>query len=90
MKTLDECKLIARTSDPDWLGEELFRLQERGMTFELTAIREIVLEVLEDKLDRHALSTGGSFGFELDSGQKTALLMEIAEAVADRIAIKEP
>lgn len=27
MKTLEECKLIARTSDLDWLGEEMFRLQ---------------------------------------------------------------
>ena len=41
--TLEEAKLLARTSDPDWLGEELFRLQEllpgddvmRGLRFML-------------------------------------------------------
>lgn len=27
MKTLEEAKIIARSSDPDWVGEELFRLQ---------------------------------------------------------------
>lgn len=29
-KTLAEAKIIARSSDPAWLGEELFRLQEQA------------------------------------------------------------
>ncbi len=29
-KTLEEAVIVARTSDPQWLGEELFRLQEQA------------------------------------------------------------
>jgi hypothetical protein len=49
VKTLAEAKLIARTSDPDWVGEELFRLQERaaaaesGLREAVTAIHGLVL-----------------------------------------------
>lgn len=28
LKTLNEARIIARSSDPEWVGDELFRLQE--------------------------------------------------------------
>lgn len=33
-KTLDEARIVARTSDPEWLGDELFRLQEQAAELE--------------------------------------------------------
>ncbi len=50
MKTIEEARIIARSSDPDWLGEEIFRLQEyavraRGRARVMTAL-EVALDAL--------------------------------------------
>lgn len=47
-KTLDECRIIAHCSDPDWVGEELFRLQEQAaaLEHELATLRASVVDAL--------------------------------------------
>lgn len=47
-RTLAEARLIARTSDPDWLGEELFRLQEQAAALEseLATLRASVVAAM--------------------------------------------
>jgi hypothetical protein len=62
-KTLQEAKIIARSSDPTWLGEELFRLQEqaadRDRLMEQNARFRMALEAIaitDSKSDYNAIS----------------------------------
>lgn len=56
------------------------------MTLEHAMVRQVVLDVLEDKLHRIGFHSGGSYGVEYDSDDKAKLCLEIANAIAERIA----
>ncbi len=45
-RSLEEAKLIARTSDRDWLGEELYRLQEQSARL-IARVDELEAELAE-------------------------------------------
>lgn len=53
-KTIAECKIVARSSDPDWLGEELFRVQQVAFVAqaERDALRARIAEIEHDAMER--------------------------------------
>lgn len=82
MKTLAEAKIIARSSDPEWVGEELFRLQ----TLAAGAVTaEQVRSVVRDVVTTQIACVAGWSGFE--PGSLKRMTEDIANDVARRLGL---
>ena len=47
---------------------------------------DAIVEVLEEKFSYHAISTSGSYGFELDQDLRRELFVEIAKRISNMTA----